>query len=581
MPTKPKPNLTEDEIRQRAEKDLASREQGISLPQTEVEGQNGELRLASDEDALRVSEIRYRRLFEAAHDGVLLMDTATRKITDANPFMTKLLGYSRAELVGKELYEIGLLKDEAASQEMFQKLKNNHEVRYENLPLKSQDGQHQEVEVVANLYQENGRPVIQCNIRDITARKQAEDALRRNEALFSALIGQVPIGVYVVNAAFRLQQANPLALESFSNIDHPIGRDFAEIVRILWPKRVAERTLARFRHTLKTGEPYRTTNFTHSRRDIGVKQFYEWQIERVTLPAGDYGVVCFFNDITARVQADQAQRHLEVLTASNLKLKQEIIRRKSVEEVLHQTRLEETRLLKQSRKQQLRLRALSHQIIQGQEEERKRISRELHDVVAQSLVGINIHVSALAKEAKDKLGSLQARIASTQQIVENAVDRVHQFSQELRPTSLDDLGLIPALKTSVRTFMEETGIRVSFKAFAGIEKEPEIVRTAFYRIAQEALSNVAKHAKASTVEILIESIDDGFSMEISDNGQGFELDEGKLAKKKRRLGLVGMRERAEMIGGDFSVASAPGTPTTVRIVVKKSPRIRKPRRDPD
>jgi PAS domain S-box-containing protein len=527
-----------------------------------------------NEDTLRVSEIRYRRLFEAAHDGVLLMDPATRKITDANPFMTKLLGYSRAELIGKELFEIGLLKDEAASQEMFQKLKKTHEVRYENLPLESRDCQHQEVEVVANLYQENGRPVIQCNIRDITVRKQAEDSLRRNEALFSALIGQVPIGVYVVNAEFRLQQANPLTLKAFSNINHPIGRDFVEIVRILWPKGVADQTLARFRHTLKTGEPYRSPDFTHRRRDTKVKQFYEWQIERVILPAGDFGVVCFFNDITARIQAENAQRHLEVLTASNLKLKQEIIRRKSVEEVLHQTRVEERRLLQKSRKQELRLRELSHQIIQVQEAERKRISRELHDVVAQSLVGINLHVSTLASEMKDKLGSLQERIANTQKIVEKAVDRVHKFAQELRPTSLDDLGLIPSLQTCIRSFMEETGIRVRLKAFAGIEKAPEIVRTAFYRIAQEALMNVAKHAKASAVEIRIESFDGSISMEISDNGQGFELDEHQVSKKKGRLGLVGMRERAEMIGGDFSVASAPGAPTTVRVVVP-SPRTRK------
>jgi PAS domain S-box-containing protein len=527
-----------------------------------------------DEDTLRLSEIRYRRLFEAAHDGVLLMDPATRKITDANPFMTKLLGYSRDELIGKELFEIGLLKDEVESQQMFQTLKKNRQVRYENLPLESQGGRHQEVEVVANLYQENGKAVIQCNIRDITKRKEAEDILRRNEALFSALIEQVPIGVYVVGSGFHLRQANPPALNSFGKIAHPIGRDFAEIVRFLWPKRVADQTLVHFRNTLKTGESYRSPEFTHRRRDLGVKQFYEWQIERITLPAGDFGVVCFFNDITARIQAEQTERNLAVLTASNLKLKEEIIRRKSVEEMLHQTRAEERRLLQQSRKQELRLRELSHQMIQVQEAERKRISRELHDVVSQSLVGINIHVSTLAREMKDELGSIQERISNTQQVVEQAMDRVHQFAQELRPTSLDDFGLIPALHTSARTFMEETGIRVSLKAFAGIEKAPEIVRTAFYRIAQEALMNVAKHAKASAVEILIESFDGNISMEISDNGQGFELDESQVSKKKRRLGLVGMRERAEMIGGDFSVSSAPGAPTTVRIVVK-APRNRK------
>jgi PAS domain S-box-containing protein len=124
---------------------------------------------------VRISEIRYRRLFEAAQDGVLLLDPDTCKITDANPFMTELLSYSHDELVGKELYEIGLLKDEAASVEMFRKLKSEHQVRYEDLPLKSQGGRHQEVEVVANLYDENGRAVIQCNIRDITERKRAEE----------------------------------------------------------------------------------------------------------------------------------------------------------------------------------------------------------------------------------------------------------------------------------------------------------------------------------------------------------------------------------------------------------------------
>ena len=527
-----------------------------------------------DEDALRVSEIRYRRLFETAHDGVLLMDPATRKITDANPFMTKLLGYPHAKLVGKELFEIGLLKDEAESQEMFRNLKKTHQVRYENLPLESQGGRHQEVEVVANLYQENGRAVIQCNIRDITKRKEAEDILRRNEALFSALIGQVPIGVYVVGAGFHLRQANPPALKAFGKIDHPIGRDFAEIVRILWPKRVADQTLARFRHTLKTGEPYRSPNFAHRRRDLGVKEFYEWQVERITLPAGDFGVVCFFSDITARIHAEHTERNLAVVTASNVKLKKEIIRRQAVEEVLHRTRAEETRLLIQSRKQEIRLRDLSHQVLQVQEAERKRISRELHDVIAQTLVGINIHVSALAQETREKISGLQERIANTHRMVEKSLGVVHQFVHELRPPMLDDLGLIPALETSLRIFMEETGIRCSLKAFAGIENAPEQIRTTFYRIAQEALANVAKHSKASAVEILIENLDGGISMGITDNGQGFEFDKNQPSKEKGRLGLVGMRERAEMIGGDFSIASAPGAPTTVRIVLKK-PIIRK------
>lgn len=121
-----------------------------------------------------ISEIRYRRLFETAQDGILLVDPTSRKIIDANPFMTHMLGYSHAELVGKELFEIGLLADKAASQGMVRKLKASHEVRYEDLPLQSQSGDHKEVEVIGNLYDENGSAIIQYNFRDISERKRAE-----------------------------------------------------------------------------------------------------------------------------------------------------------------------------------------------------------------------------------------------------------------------------------------------------------------------------------------------------------------------------------------------------------------------
>ncbi len=126
------------------------------------------------EKALRISETRYRRLFEAARDGVLILDPRTRKILDANPFMEELLGYTREELIGKELFEIGLHKDEQANQDAFRKLQENHYIRYEDLPLKTKTGERREIEVVANLYEEEDKPIIQYNIRDISARKKLE-----------------------------------------------------------------------------------------------------------------------------------------------------------------------------------------------------------------------------------------------------------------------------------------------------------------------------------------------------------------------------------------------------------------------
>ena len=134
----------------------------------------GDKKEAPELARLQISEIRYRRLFEAARDGVLLVDPETRKITDANPFMTTLLGFTHGQLVGKELFEIGFLKDESASQAMFENLLRTGEVRYEDLPLESVNGSRHEVEVVANIYDENGSPVIQCNVRDITIRKERE-----------------------------------------------------------------------------------------------------------------------------------------------------------------------------------------------------------------------------------------------------------------------------------------------------------------------------------------------------------------------------------------------------------------------
>jgi diguanylate cyclase (GGDEF)-like protein/PAS domain S-box-containing protein len=120
------------------------------------------------------SEIRYRRLFEAAQDGIFILDARTGKIEDANPFMEDMLGYPHAELVGKSLWEIGLFKDRTANQSMYQELKKNGYVRYEDLPLQTKTGEHKEVEFVSNIYLVDHRRVIQCNIRDISARKEAE-----------------------------------------------------------------------------------------------------------------------------------------------------------------------------------------------------------------------------------------------------------------------------------------------------------------------------------------------------------------------------------------------------------------------
>jgi PAS domain S-box-containing protein len=135
-----------------------------------------------DEQEIRTSELRYRRLFEAAQDGILLLDAETGAITDVNPFLIDMLGYSREEFVEKKLWEVGAFKDIEASQEAFEALQKNEYIRYEDLPLRAKDGRLIQVEFVSNVYLVDDEKVIQCNIRDITERAQAQDALLKSEA---------------------------------------------------------------------------------------------------------------------------------------------------------------------------------------------------------------------------------------------------------------------------------------------------------------------------------------------------------------------------------------------------------------
>ena len=257
------------------------------------------------EATLRTSENRYRRLFEAAHDGVLILDPETRKIVDANPFMTGLLGYTREQLIGMELYEIGFLADAQASRDMFQTLKAMRQIRYESLPLKNQGGNVREVELVANLYAETGQSVIQCNVRDITERKQAETALRQSHDTYLKLIENNPFGVYLIDSDFRVVQASASVQKAFGDIVPLIGRDFEEVVRILWQEPLAGEVIARFRHTLETGEGYHSKDTTGKRANRNTEESYDWQLERVKIPGGRFGVVCYFYDLTERKRFEE------------------------------------------------------------------------------------------------------------------------------------------------------------------------------------------------------------------------------------------------------------------------------------
>lgn len=371
-------------------------------------------------EELAVSEVRYRRLFETAQDGILLVDPKTRRIFDANPFLTDLLGYSHGELVGKELWEIGLFRDIESNKITFRTLQEKGYIRYDNLPLRTHDDRRIDVEFVSNVYDVGDARVIQCNIRDVTDRKRAEDALR----------------------------AAHLGLEI----------------------RVAERTseLARTNGTLK-------------------------------------------GEISRREEAESDRRDLQ------------------------------------------------QQLTTVQEDERRRIARELHDHLGQHLTAIGLGLK-VAKDATPNPSPERDRLQGLQSMTDMIGKEIHHLAMELRPTALDDLGLQVALVNYAERWSERTAVEVDVHV-SGLDEDrlPPAVETALYRVTQEALTNVAKHAAARHVSVVLQRLPGHVSAVVEDDGKGFESE----SIPRNRLGILGMRERVALVGGALVVESAIGGGTAV------------------
>ncbi|HEX9879404.1 MAG TPA: sensor histidine kinase, partial [Candidatus Binatia bacterium] len=192
------------------------------------------------------------------------------------------------------------------------------------------------------------------------------------------------------------------------------------------------------------------------------------------------------------------------------------------------------------------------------ENERTRVAREVHDVLGQSLTAVKMDLSWLAGRLSPGNGPLLGRIRSTLQLADSTIQTVRRISTELRPGVLD-LGLAAALEWQAREFQARTGIRCRLRLPDQAMVAPK-VSTALFRIFQETLTNIARHAGATRAEVVLRKQPDGLVLLIRDNGRGFDQADPSLSKS---LGLLGMRERAAMLGGRVDVSSAPGKGTRV------------------
>jgi PAS domain S-box-containing protein len=221
-------------------------------------------------------------------------------------------------------------------------------------------------------------------------------------------------------------------------------------------------------------------------------------------------------------------------------------------------------LFEQMQASAVRMQSLSRRLVETQESERRKIARELHDEASQALASLRFGLRLLEREI-DEGGSVTGRVAELMQRTDAVIDGLHRLAADLRPPSLDPLGLEAALRQYSRSAGSKFGLAVRFKArgFTS-ERLPTMVETALYRVVQEAMANVVRHARATRVDVLAERHGDRVIVMVEDDGVGFEPDQ---VQRGDHFGLLGMRERAEALGGSLTVESAPGAGTTVVVEV--------------
>jgi PAS domain S-box-containing protein len=255
------------------------------------------------EDALRASEVSYRRLFEAAKDGILILDVDTGRITDVNPFLFNLLGFSRGEMVGKTVGQLSPFRDIESNKVMLERLQKHGYVRYENLPLETRDGRHIAVEFVSNVYEAGDQNVIQCNVRDITERKHAEDALRASETSYRRLFEAAKDGILILDVdTGRITDVNPFLfnLLGFSR-DEMVGKTVGELspFKDIESNKVMLERLQKDGYVRYENLPLETRDGRHIAVEF-VSNVYE---------AGDHNVIqCNVRDITERKSAEDEVR---------------------------------------------------------------------------------------------------------------------------------------------------------------------------------------------------------------------------------------------------------------------------------
>lgn len=269
----------------------------------------------------------------------------------------------------------------------------------------------------------------------------------------------------------------------------------------------------------------------------------------------------------------QLQRLIKDVKKKNISLRLEVNKRQQTEKILRNRELRMHELLAEAKRMQENLRHYSERILHTQEAERQRISRELHDDIGQALTAASIALQGLDDPVRQGRVAL---LADARELLQDAMVKVHDFASDLRPSVLDELGFLPAVRSYLDRTAMRTGLRIWFRATRDAELLPPDEKLTLFRIAQECLTNIAKHAHARTVKLTISRRGDSVRMVVADDGRSFRNQDTDRAAPKRRLGLLGMRERVRLVNGTFEIRAEPekGTQVQVTIPLRRAERVR-------
>jgi PAS domain S-box-containing protein len=505
------------------------------------------------EERLRESEELYRNVVEQAAENIFLIDPNTKHILQANASFHHSLGYEAEELRRLTLYDI-VAHDHESIDRNVQRVLDRGRLSIGERRYRRKDGSLINVEVSAGAIAYGGRPALCVVAHDVTQRKMAEEALRRS-----------------LDALLALYETGQILSSSLEREE--IGSRLLQVVR-----RVSNLTAAVISIPDENGELsiwrssgldglWRQARFApealSARREV--LESREHRLLRLRRPEDQRGrhLVSLYLPLLVR------DRIVGVLEAYG----PEALGEEGSETLISlanqaASALENARLYAELTERENQLRRLVGKLITAQEEERRRVAHDVHDGLAQTAAAAHQHLQAFARHNPPGSPRGQEELDETLQLVREVVGEARGVIHDLRPTVLDDFGLAAAIRLQVQMLRSE-GLEVGLQEALGDERLPPEVETTLFRVAQEALTNVRKHARAAAVHVVLDRSGRAVRLMVRDEGRGFRPDEATRSNGPgERVGLSGMRERLSLLGGRFELQSEPGSGTTVTAEVE-------------